>query len=635
MVLVAVAKEAAVVAANNIFASFREGDTLLVASATAPANDGTYTITSIADDFLGVTPAPATALAADTTFTVIRNYSGTYTINGVADGFIELTTSTFTGPVLGVADIDVVAFPPISEWTDWFAQPAQDRTQTWNNLVALQGMFKDNGGKSAATVEIEWQLERLDPSSLEPTGLVETFSGTLSGTVTQERAVTVEHATAWTGPCRIRGRRATPFDYDFLGTVMDEVTWVDLYSVSPVDKLHFDNKTTVQTITLATSRATATKERKLNLLATRLLPRIEGGGMSATFDAEGRVVSGTLYPTNRIADVLAAVALDPKIGNRQLAEVDLVQLAGVQALLDAWHPEMGQVNYTLDNDGMSFEETADLIANAGFCKAYRQSGKIRLAMDGPKAFSTGLWTHRNKAYPLQETVTRSFASDGDYDGVEFVYQDPDTESAETISLPLDRSAVRPKKFEIAGIRSFAQAWRRAQREYRKILGQRIAIETRCLTDARALLPFARVDIVDNTKFKSYDGEIISIDVSGLVLRLSQRVVFLPGEPHSIVLVRRNGSLQAITCTAGVDDQHVVLQSLPGEAIVPLNGSDPAKGVPTMFSFGPDSKRGAQAYSVQEVGAPKDGYVLVKAANYSPDFYADDTTDIPPSGSIIN
>ena len=89
--------------------------------------------------------------------------------------------------------------------------------------------------------------------------------------------------------------------------------------------------------------------------------------------------------------------------------------------------------------------------------------------------SAALFTHRNKR-PNAETITRSFSTDAEYDGVEFVYQDPDTEQSETIMLPLDGSAIKYKRFEIPGIRNFTQAWYRANREYRKLLGQRLAIE---------------------------------------------------------------------------------------------------------------------------------------------------------------
>lgn len=301
----------------------------------------------------------------------------------------------------------------------------------------------------------------------------------------------------------------------------------------------------------------------------------------------------------------------------------------MQQTLDAWNPECGQFAFTFDTDNTSFEETVIAIANAGFCIAYRQNGKIRLALDCAQANSTALFTHRNKK-PRAETITRTFASDAEYDGVEFVYSDPDSGQSETITLPLDGSHTKAKKFEIAGIRSFAQAWLRANREYRKLLGQRVMIETTTTSDARALLPNARIDIVDNTRFKSYDGEVVGQE--GLTLTLSRDVAFTAGQPHSIVLMRRDGSLQSIRCSAGAAPNQVVLQALPSEAIVTSYGQD---GIRTIYSFAADSARAAQAYLVQEVDLSDPQYVTVKAINYSADYYAADYAAIPAKSEIIN
>ena len=555
-----------------------------------------------------------------------HNYTGTYTVAAVGDGEVSLTTASW--PATGEVN-STITIVGATHVTDWVTLPAPDRTEVWCNVIAQNGMFKDDNGKLLTAVEFKIEIERLG-ADLAPTGVVETITGSLSGAVQDERAETVEHLTAWTGPARVRMSRTTPFDFDFEGTVVDEIKWADLYSVSPVTKSEFGNKTTVHTVTQATARATAVKSRQLNCLASRRLPIFNGATFSGSFDGEGRHIAGTIAATSRLVDIIAAVSVDPKIGRRDLAtEVDMQQIWGVQQALDAWNPECGQFNYTFDSDNTSFEETVVMIANAGFCIAYRQNGKIRLAFDRAQENSTALFTHRNKK-PKAETITRKFASDSEYDGVEFVYSDPDSGQSETITLPLDGSHTKAKKFEIAGIRSFAQAWLRANREYRKLLGQRITIETTTTSDARALLPNARVDIVDNTRFKSYDGEVVGQD--GLTLTLSQDVAFTPGQPHSIVLMRRDGSLQSIPCNAGTAPNQVVLQALPSEEIVTSSGLD---GIRTIYSFAADGARGAQAYLVQEVDLSDSQYVTVRAINYSAEYYAADYAAIPARSGIIN
>lgn len=610
---------------STIFSTLTVGGTILVRDTAS--NNATYKITAKPSPVEVIVAQPlVNESAASATIVVYTEYDGQYTVQTVGDGTVTFSDAAWTTGTTRSANIFVTG---VSSYTDWITLPNMDRTQVWVNVIAQNGMYKDNGGRSVATVNFIIEYEQLS-TSLTPLGVVETQTGSLSGSVTEERAVTVEHTTAWVGPTRVRMRRTTPYDYDFDGTVIDEIKWADLYSVTPVDKIEFGNKTTVQTVTEATARATAVKTRQINSIATRRLPIYDGNTFSGSFAADGRLASGTISGTSRVVDIIGAVSVDPRIGRRNLAtDVDMPQIYAVQGMLDAWDEECGQFNYTLDSDNISYEETINLIANAAFCVAYRQNSKIRLSFDRAQPNSTAMFSHRNKA-PNGETITRRFASDAGYDGVEFVYSDPDSLQSETIKLPLDGSAQNARKFEIAGIRSYKQAWFRANREYYKILGQRVTIETKTTNDARALLPNSRVDIVDNTRFKSYDGDVVG--QSGLEITLSRAVEFTPGQPHSVVLARRDGSLQAIGVTPGGDARRVILASLPAEALVTTRRND---GERTRFSFASDDMRASQAYLVQEVEITDGGYPTVRAVNYSDAYYQADYATVPERETVIN
>ena len=590
-------------------------------------------VISMADQTVEITPA-VTSTDSEGYVTILtpavmgtRNYSGTYNVSTTNDGTVTLEATSWSHTLVATCSVQISG---VTEYTDWVTLPDASRTQVWCNITAPNGMYKESGGKSVTTVAFEITVQKLNALTLLPDGPTESITGSLTGNVTEERADTIEHYTAWTGPCRVRMRRTTQYDYAFSGTVMDEIKWADLYSITPVTKSHFGNKTTVHTLTKATARATSVKTRQLSCIASRLLPVYNGSTFSATLDANGLRTSGTLYATSQLVDIIAAVAVDPKIGARTLAtDIDMAQIWGVQQTLDAWSPSCGKFNYTFDSDNASFEESLILIANARFCIAYRQNGKIRLALDKAQTTSTALFTHRNKK-PNSESVTRSFASDSDYDGVQFTYVDPDSDTSETISLPLGDTATKYKKFEIAGIRSFTQAWYRASREYAKLRGQRITLETTTTLDARSLLPNSRIDVVDNTRFKSYDGEVVG--QIGLELILSQDVAFTPAVAHSIVLMRRNGSIQSIPCTVGSAPNRVILASLPSEAVTTIYGES---GIRTIYSFAADTARGAMAYLVQELDITDPQYVTIRAVNYSPDYYVSDIAAVPAKASVIN
>lgn len=586
------------------------------------------TITAVGFDTITVNGAALVdEVAVANISTLGPDLSGTYTVQTVSDGELSLTTSTWTaGDLEKTAGVQVVG---AAEWTSWVTVPDEARTQIWVNVIAAQGLYKDGGGgQQPLSVDFELQSERLD-SNLNPTGDVDTAFGSISGTSSDEYAVTFERVTPWSGPVRVRMRRSSDHDFDFNGTVIDEIKWQDLYAVTPTSKTHFGNKTTIHTVTKATARATAIRSRQVNCLAARLLPTYDGAVFSGAFDGDGRHVSGEIHPTQQITDILAAVSIDPKIGRRSIGEIDISQIYAVNQAVTAMHAEAGTFNYTFDSDTMSYEETVTTIANAAFCIAYRQNGKIRLSFDQSQAFSTALFTHRNKR-PKSDTITRKFASDAEYDGVEFVYQDPDTETSETIILPLDGSYTKLKKYEIAGIRSFAQAWLRANREYYKLIGQRLTLKTDTTGEARALLPNARIDVADNTRYTTYDGEVVG--QQGLVLKLSRDVEFLASGSHSIVLIRRDGSLDSIPVTPGAFPNLVILSRPPLEEVVTQYGPD---GVRTIFSFGADSARDSMAWLVQEIDQSDPQYVTVTAINYSDSYYQADTQAIPAKESIIN
>ena len=616
----------------NVFALLTVGDLVTTSGFSIAANNGTFQITNKPSATAIVTTGgnPVNESAAAPTFSVTRDYTGSYEVIGVADGEIRLATvntAAWRGLLSNVTCSVLVAANP--EYTSWVTLPDVDRTRVWVNVLAPNGMFKDSGGKSVAAVDFSVEIERLS-ALLVPTGQLETVAGNLSGATSDERAQTLERITAWVGPARVRMRRTSAYDYAFSGTVQDEIKWFDLYSVSPVSKTEFGNKTTIHTVTQATTRATAVKTRQLNCIASRRLPTYNGSVFSGAFNATGLLISGSIAATSKLVDIIAAVSVDPKIGARDLAtDIDLAQIYAVQQQLDAWNPACGQFNYTFDSDNTSFEETLVLIANAGFCVAYRQNGKIRLSLDQAQAASTALFTHRNKK-PNAETINRSFVGDAQYDGVEFTYMDPSSQQPETITLPLNGDYTKLRKFEIAGIRSYEQAWLRANRELARLLGQRLTLETTTTLDARSLLPNARVDVVDNTCFKSYDGEVVG--QSGLELTLSRDVAFTPATAHSIVLMRRDGSLQSIAATAGSAPNRIVLQSLPAEALVTVPGE---AGIRTIYSFAADSARGAMAWLVQEIDITDPQYVQLRAINYSASYYAADYTAIPAKATVIN
>lgn len=556
-------------------------------------------------------------------------YDGSYTISSKIGGsnILELTTATFSLTSSTSGTFTITTGTP--EYTSWVTLKDENMTQVWVNLVAPQGLFYDAGsGKTTLSVDYAIETQELDVSYL-PTGAITTTTGTMTAATSDEQAKTIEITTGHTGATRVRARRTSNHDYGFSGTVIDEIKYQDLYAVTPITVTDFGNVTTVQVVSKATQRATSLKERKFNCNATRKLPTFNGTTFSGVFASDGSIASGTISATKSFIDILAAASIDSKIGQRVLADdVDIAQIWGVRNTIYTWNQLNIEFGYTLDSDNISFEETVRMIADSVFCIAYRQNGKIRFSFDNVQASSTALFTHRNKK-PASDTISRLFAADSEFNGIELTYNDNVSDAQETIKLPLSLTATNYKKIELTGVRNYAQAWFRANREYNKLLLQRVSIETETTSDGRLLLPNQRIDIVDNTRFDSQDGEIIA--QSGLILTLSRDVVFGVGT-HSIILMQRDGGLESITCTAGTSANKVVLAYAPSEAINTVNGG--AIGVRTIFSFGADSVASANSYLVQEVNITDSSYVKVTAINYDADYYSADTESIPSRSTVL-
>lgn len=607
------------------------GELLLVSDVgfTDPANVGYFTVVSSSANKIIVAETLVNETASgDVLFQGIVDYSGSYTQESIpGTDEIELSTATFTRTISVPATIYITSVEP--EWTDWVTLKDANMTRVFCNIIAPQGLYYDEGdGKTIVGVAYQIQVQQLDGDYL-PIGSATTVSDSLLGATSDQIAKTNEITLGWTGATRVRARRSDDHVYVSDAALVDDIKYQDLYAVTDVPDSDFGNVTTVHVVTKATDRALALKERKFNCIASRKIPTYDGSVFSGAFAADGSIASGTIAATNRFIDIISAASVDPFIGNRVLAsDIDIPQIWGVYQDVAAWDDLNAEFSYTLDSDNISFEETLKMIADSCFCMAYRQNGKVRLSFDTVQTSSTALFTHRNKR-PASDTISRRFAADSEYDGVELTYNDNVSDTQETIKLPLDLSATNYRKVELTGVRNYVQAWYKANREYNKLLNQRIVIETETTSDGRLLLPNQRIDIVDNTRFDAQDGEIIAQD--GLVLTLSRNVIFGVGG-HSILLMQRDGSLESITVTAGTSANKVVLDHTPAEAINTINGG--SDGIRTIFSFGSDASAGANSYLVQELTITDNSYVKVSAINYDAEYYAADTDTVPDRSTVL-
>jgi hypothetical protein len=567
-------------------------------------------------DVITVTNAIDT-VTVDTTPTEI-DLAGTYTILSVSANEIVLSN-----PVLVNADWDVLGDSDEQEtvglssaivstsdkWVGPFIVDVESAEQIVNNFVAQNGLYKDDGTtQTKVDVTLEMEATPVNTSGT-PTGSPETFQITMLGssTSTSERASTMTATLANGGRQSIRARRVSATDTSFNGNVIDDVKWRDLYALSDPGATDFGNVTTVWSKTIATAGALSIKSRKLNMNATRKIPtRISGTDFTAPM------------ATDRIDDIIVAVSTDQRIGNRSLDELDLDNIYDTIAEVEEYFGTDLAVSfgYTFDEQNLSFEETISSIASAAFCTAYRQGSLIKLSFEKETADSILLFNHRNKL-PNSETRTVSFGNNNDNDGVELEWVDPVDGAIETYYVPLDQSAINPKKIETIGIKSKLHAHLHAWRAYNKIIKQNTYVEFDATQEADILVLQQRILVADNTRTGTQDGDVRSYE--NLRITTSQPLEVDTAKDYVMFLQHIDGTVEPIDVVSFPSAYEAVLSQAPKQAL----STDLDNYRRATFLLVENTETSKNAFLVQEKDAQRNMTSTIRATNYDDAFYAND------------
>jgi len=501
----------------------------------------------------------------------------------------------------------------VQEFTDWAYFTREKSNSLIINVTAPNGMYIDSGlaDLGLRTVEYKFEVQEVDDTDT-PIGAVTLLTDSIQGNTQKLRGKTTEHTFASARKFRVRGARTTPRDLTEGVSVVDEIKWADCYAIVDLEPGHdFGDVTTIQTRTQATPFATAVKERQLNCIATEMLNVYESGG----------VFNATLTPNTVAVQSFIKDSIDPIIGNRSLDEIDADGLLAVNDDIVNYFgtSDQNQFSYTYDSTEISFQDYAQQLFNAINCIAYREGSVIKAIFEKPVVAPSLLFTHRSKI-PGTERYSRNFNKSELNDGLEFNYVDPETNTTETLYLPSDKSAVNPKQMNIPGIRNLNQATIRASREFNKIELAKVNLEFSSTAEGRYVIPMDVIAVVKGTRVYTEDGEVLAQD--GLILTLSQDVVFDGVDIHSVMLKSSDGATESVIVTAGPESNQVVMGSVPSMTI--MTGIDSRR---TEFSFGTDSKHLSQLWLTQEIDISEKLQAGIKAINYDVGYYAGDGVNL--------
>jgi hypothetical protein len=549
---------------------------LLNRNANSITLDDTYTINSVTADTIALVNPSA--------------------INNEWDKLLTLPNQSTQGQEV------LVRFDAVSnKYVGWFNFDMPEATQAVFNFFFPNGLFYQDskGGVWEEGITVVIELQAID-SNGDPVGSITTINQEIRANNKSQfgRTIYIDLPTA--GSFRFRLSRTTATQ---AGKTQDTCKIKSVYGMADSTISDYGNVTVLRSRTVATDGALSIKERKLNCLVNRKLP-LDG--------------TGPLQVTRSAGQALINLALDEHIGRRTSAEVDIAQINAEIAKVNAYFGSdlMSEFNYTIDDDNLSFEEIAGMVASSAFCEPYRFGSLTRLKFEQPQENAVLLFNHRNKV-PLTEKRSYTFGVQKDYDGVELEYTSDVDDARVKYIIPEDITPKNPLKITTTGIRNEAQAKVRAWREWNKLRYKYMSCEVEVLDESELLIRNDRILVADNTIVDTQDGEVEAVD--GLIIQTSQPCTFDVGSDYFIHLQISNATVDVVPCTAGADKYHVVLSRPP---VQPLVVSDD-RYVKTLYTLVRADQTEAQAFMLEELTPQTQMTNTLKASNYDARFYERD------------
>lgn len=422
---------------------------------------------------------------------------------------------------------------------------------------------------------------------------------------------------------RIYARRLSNRDKSENVTSADRCEWTLLYTYQDVNAGNLDlgDVTTAHVLIVNNSQSRLSKKRKFNLDVTRKITQYLGSGQFG---------SNETYATDDACQIAIHTGLDKWNGRLTLNELDADGLLVLSDEVTSYFnsPDMTRFGFDFDDNNISYADMFGQIMDVINCIPYTSSGVYSAYLERPRDNSSMQITCRNKITP-SETRKDIFYTDND--SIELTYRDEVDGVSRTIYVPDSGSGSNPNRISYEGCITELQAWRRAWREYNKLIHKTQEINFDTDEIGRLVIPGMRIDSPDSTRFtrranavdgyRIYDGEVV--DVNALVIELSEPVVFTENEDHYIQFTNSTGSnSDLIRCDKGDDEFTVVLSKLPSDPLYVGYSRDKTK-----YTFCSEQVRDSMAILIDSRETSFDESSVethtLSGVNYSSEYYSND------------
>ena len=295
------------------------------------------------------------------------------------------------------------------------------------------------------------------------------------------------------------------------GDLSDQVK-VENVSIIDYEYNYKVKDTLIYVRTRATSQATALKELKFNVEATR---------KTITYNYDTKEIDYNIRPSRSFAD--AVLHQFVSVFGRDPRQLDLDSLYQIDRRIKNLNERLGYFDFSFDDIDVSLGQRIETICNAARVYVYRDGQKWRFARNEEKTRPVALFNALNTVNSSEGGVVQKKSNlPSTHDGVQVEYVDSSkdraggTDKKSYINLRISNNQIvkgfarTPNKIELAGCRNYEQAMDRAQLEIRRLIYERTFVEDEVLNDANFVEKGDLVLWSDTYDESIVSGEIVRI-----------------------------------------------------------------------------------------------------------------------------
>lgn len=378
-----------------------------------------------------------------------------------------------------------------------------DGDQMWIHLQAQLG----GGDNCNATVEI-WKI---NTDNEEIAGTRQSFNTALSANNGARVYYKTDKVTLNSG----RGRYAVQLTRRNNSSDQSIMKIENAHIVRVRENVVFENDTIVNVSVRATEAPTGARERKYNLLATRMV---------ISYDRVSKQVDYTLRPSRSFADAVLHTWLITAGENERNIDID-----GLYRIYDSLPDErLGYFDYTFDDEDISLGQRIETICNVARVTAYFDNAVLTFSREQSSEFPMTTFS-RSNITGNDMKISYDMSMPSGYDGIELEYVEPVRNKKDYIRFRVDEIGITegisrtPNKIVLQGCRNRYQALDRALLEANRLIHQRTSISLTTLADGGNVYPSDMVLIADTYDSNQQAGYIT--ERKGEVFTTSEKIKF--------------------------------------------------------------------------------------------------------------